>query len=52
MDAVPAVVLGRGLDILAWNRMARALLGDCAAWEPQERNMARQVFLGDNARSL
>ncbi|MCQ6556796.1 helix-turn-helix transcriptional regulator [Streptomyces sp. C10-9-1] len=52
MDPVPAVVLGRGLDILAWNRMARALLGDFAAWEPQERNMARHVFLDDNARSL
>ncbi|MEU8519553.1 helix-turn-helix transcriptional regulator [Streptomyces sp. NBC_01216] len=52
MDAVPAVVLGRRLDVLAWNRMARALLGDLAAMEPQERNMARMVFLDPNARDL
>ncbi|MEV7674671.1 helix-turn-helix domain-containing protein [Streptomyces sp. NPDC000963] len=52
MDGVPAVVLGRRLDLLAWNRMARALLGDFAAWEPHERNMARMVFLDPNARSL
>ncbi|RSS38220.1 helix-turn-helix domain-containing protein [Streptomyces sp. WAC08241] len=52
MDGVPAVVLGRRLDLLAWNRTARALLGDFAAWEPHERNMARMVFLDPNARSL
>ncbi|MGW0031367.1 helix-turn-helix domain-containing protein [Streptomyces sp. NPDC003314] len=52
MDGVPAVVLGRRLDLLAWNRMARALLGDFTAWEPHERNMARMVFLDPNARSL
>ncbi|MEU0230123.1 MULTISPECIES: helix-turn-helix transcriptional regulator [unclassified Streptomyces] len=52
MDGVPAVVVGRRLDLLAWNRMARALLGDFAAWEPHERNMARMVFLDPNARSL
>ncbi|MBX9423258.1 MULTISPECIES: helix-turn-helix domain-containing protein [Streptomyces] len=52
MDGVPAFVLGRRLDILAWNRMARALLGDFAAWEPAERNMPRMVFLDPNARDL
>ncbi|WP_030217047.1 helix-turn-helix domain-containing protein [Streptomyces bikiniensis] len=52
MDGVPAVVLGRRLDLLAWNRTARALLGDFTAWEPHERNMARMVFLDPNARSL
>ncbi|MFE5510093.1 helix-turn-helix domain-containing protein [Streptomyces sp. NPDC056529] len=52
MDGVPAVVLGRRLDLLAWNRMARALLGDFTTWEPHERNMARMVFLDPNARSL
>ncbi|MFJ4869115.1 helix-turn-helix domain-containing protein [Streptomyces sp. NPDC088757] len=52
MEGVPALVLGRRLDLLAWNRMARALLGDFAAWEPHERNMARMVFLDPNARSL
>ncbi|MET7715179.1 helix-turn-helix transcriptional regulator [Streptomyces sp. NPDC005407] len=52
MDGVPAYVLGRRLDILGWNRMARALLGDFAALPPQERNMARLVFLDPNARDL
>lgn len=52
MDGVPAYVLGRRLDILAWNRMARALLGDMAALPPQERNMAKLVFLDPNARDL
>ncbi|MET9432721.1 helix-turn-helix transcriptional regulator [Streptomyces sp. NPDC006551] len=52
LDGIPAFVLGRRLDILAWNRMARALLGDFAAMEPEERNMARLVFLGPHARDL
>ena len=45
MDGVPAYVLGRRLDVLGWNRLARALLGDFAALPPQERNMVRLVFL-------
>ncbi len=52
MDSVPAYVLGRRLDILGWNRMARALLGDFAALPAKERNMARLVFLDPNARDL
>ncbi|MFI8826034.1 helix-turn-helix transcriptional regulator [Streptomyces sp. NPDC053431] len=52
MEGVPAFVLGRRGDILAWNRMARALLGDFTTWEPRERNMARMIFLDPNARDL
>ncbi|MFE3074194.1 helix-turn-helix domain-containing protein [Streptomyces sp. NPDC059247] len=52
MEGVPAFVGGRRLDVLAWNRMARALLGDFSAMEPGERNVARMVFLGDHARDL
>ncbi|MFC8509789.1 helix-turn-helix transcriptional regulator [Streptomyces sp. NPDC057411] len=52
MEGVPAFVLGRRGDILAWNRMARALMGDLAAMEPRERNMARMVFLDPNTRDL
>jgi transcriptional regulator with XRE-family HTH domain len=52
MEGVPAYLLGRRLDIVAWNRMARALLGDFAALEPDERNMAWQVFLAPGARDL
>ncbi|WP_318208888.1 MULTISPECIES: helix-turn-helix domain-containing protein [unclassified Streptomyces] len=52
MDGVPAFVVGRRLDVLAWNRMARALMGDFEAMEPAERNVARMVFLGPNSRDL
>ncbi|GAA4903345.1 helix-turn-helix transcriptional regulator [Streptomyces coeruleoprunus] len=52
MDSVPAFVLGRRLDILAWNRLGRALLGDFEAMDPQDRNMARHVFLSPSARTL
>lgn len=52
MDSVPAFILGRRLDLLGWNRLARALLGDFAARPPQQRNMAKLVFLDPNARDL
>ncbi|OKI00896.1 transcriptional regulator [Streptomyces sp. CB02923] len=52
MDGVPAYVVGRRLDILGWNRLARALLGDFAAMPPEERNMARQLFLAPATREL
>ncbi|MER7624615.1 helix-turn-helix transcriptional regulator [Streptomyces sp. NPDC126503] len=52
MTEVPALLLGRRLDILAWNRMARAVFGDLETWEPRDRNMARMVFLDPNARDL
>ncbi|MEU3304390.1 MULTISPECIES: helix-turn-helix transcriptional regulator [unclassified Streptomyces] len=52
MDGVPAFFVGRRMDILGWNRMACALLGDLAALPPQERNMARMVFLDPGARDL
>ncbi|MEK9519060.1 helix-turn-helix domain-containing protein [Streptomyces sp. NPDC087908] len=52
MVDVPAFVVGRRLDVLAWNRMARALMGDFEAMDPAERNVARMVFLGPNAHDL
>ncbi|MFF1920591.1 helix-turn-helix transcriptional regulator [Streptomyces sp. NPDC058221] len=52
MDSVPAYVLGMRMEILASNRMARALLGDETALPPEERNMARIVFLDPDARDL
>lgn len=48
----PALVLGRYLDILAWNRLATALLGDLAALEPRHRNYVRMTFLDPYLRSL
>jgi transcriptional regulator with XRE-family HTH domain len=52
MDAlhhVPAMVLGRRMDVLAWNPLAAALITDFGALPPAERNMIRIVFGGDDA---
>ena len=54
---VPALVIGRFLDVLAWNRMAHALVAghldrnapDHSADRP---NAARMVFLDPHAREL
>ncbi|MGI5292834.1 helix-turn-helix domain-containing protein [Nonomuraea polychroma] len=48
----PAVVFGRYLDILAWNRLGAALLGDLAAMPPKHRNYVRMIFLDDHVRFL
>ncbi|QNP70545.1 helix-turn-helix domain-containing protein [Streptomyces roseirectus] len=45
MDGVPAYILGRRTEILAWNRSASAVFGDWSALPPAERNWARLVFL-------
>ncbi|MBL7258536.1 helix-turn-helix transcriptional regulator [Paractinoplanes lichenicola] len=47
--ATPAVVLGRHLDVLAWNTMAEALLGDPADYPPDRLNMLMLMF--DDART-
>ncbi|AZQ74712.1 MULTISPECIES: helix-turn-helix domain-containing protein [Streptomyces] len=52
MEGVPAYVLGRRTDVIAWNRLACALLGDFPAVPPQRRNMIRQLFLDPAAREL
>ncbi|MER6121891.1 helix-turn-helix transcriptional regulator [Streptomyces sp. NPDC001795] len=44
-DGVPAYIVGRHADILAWNRMAAAVFGDWAELPQQERNWARMAFL-------
>jgi transcriptional regulator with XRE-family HTH domain len=48
----PAFVLGRRMDILATNRLCRALLADFDAMPAGERNHARWVFLDPRAREL
>ncbi|MGW0863983.1 MULTISPECIES: helix-turn-helix domain-containing protein [Streptomyces] len=45
IETVPAYIVGRRSDILAWNRMAAALFGDWAELPAPERNWARLVFL-------
>lgn len=52
MTDMPALVVGRRTDILATNRMVRALYTDFDALPHRERNMARFVFLDENARTL
>ncbi|HWC82620.1 MAG TPA: helix-turn-helix transcriptional regulator [Pseudonocardiaceae bacterium] len=48
----PAFVLGRGMDVLATNRLARALITDFGALPARERNMARFILLDESAREL
>ncbi|MCX4527733.1 helix-turn-helix transcriptional regulator [Streptomyces sp. NBC_01551] len=45
MDGVPAYLVGRRQDVVAWNRLGAAVFGDFGALPPQERNLVRQVFL-------
>jgi transcriptional regulator with XRE-family HTH domain len=52
LTEVPAVVLGRRLDVLDSNHLARALYTDFEALPRGERNMARFVFLDETAREL
>ena len=55
MSPLPALVLGRWTDVLAWNDPARELLADPAApqaWEPPGVNWTREMFLGTHLRSL
>jgi transcriptional regulator with XRE-family HTH domain len=48
---VPAAIYGRCSEIHAWNAMATALLVDFGTLPPEERNMARLVFLNDEVAS-
>jgi len=52
LDAQPALVLGRRSDVLASNRMARALFTDFERMRPADRNYARWMLLSDEARAL
>jgi transcriptional regulator with XRE-family HTH domain len=52
MTETPAIITGRRLDVLATNRMGRALLTDFDALPHRERNMARFIFLDEAARDL
>ncbi|HZE32029.1 MAG TPA: helix-turn-helix transcriptional regulator [Actinoallomurus sp.] len=52
MTETPALIIGRRLDVLASNRLARALLTDFDALPHRERNIARFVFFDEAARGL
>jgi transcriptional regulator with XRE-family HTH domain len=48
---VPAFVMGRRADVLAWNPLAHALYG-FGDQSPEERNSARHTFLRPEARTF
>ncbi|MFF4274141.1 helix-turn-helix domain-containing protein [Streptomyces sp. NPDC001536] len=53
LSVAPGVILGRHLDILAWNPMAAALFGtDFAKVPQQQRNYVRQLFAAPAMRTL
>ncbi|MBF9066808.1 helix-turn-helix domain-containing protein [Streptacidiphilus fuscans] len=52
MDTVPAYILGRRCELLAWNRMACALLGALGALPPEQRNFAWMVFMDPAAHEF
>jgi transcriptional regulator with XRE-family HTH domain len=52
LDPMPAYLLGRRLDIIGWTRVGSALVGDFAALPREQRNLARLVFLGADAKEL
>jgi transcriptional regulator with XRE-family HTH domain len=52
MHDVPALVLHRGMDVLAWNRGAAALLTDFGARPVHERNLIWLTFLDPQVRAL
>ncbi|HEY7485575.1 MAG TPA: helix-turn-helix transcriptional regulator [Streptosporangiaceae bacterium] len=56
-DSVPALVIGRRCDVLAWNRMAHALLAAHLDFESPHRpadrpNLVRMTFLDPHYRDL
>jgi transcriptional regulator with XRE-family HTH domain len=52
LHELPALVIGRRTDVLAWNPLAAALLADWGALPREQRNTARHFFLDDGAREL
>ncbi|MGW7693802.1 helix-turn-helix transcriptional regulator [Streptomyces asiaticus] len=52
LDGEPALVLGRRSDVLAANRMAKALFADFDKIPPRQRNYARWILLSEKAHSL
>ncbi|MFF9184310.1 MmyB family transcriptional regulator [Streptomyces misionensis] len=52
LTATPAIVLGRYMDVLAWNPAAAALYTDFGAIPVQRRNYVRLVFTDPVIRAL
>ncbi|WP_019608935.1 helix-turn-helix domain-containing protein [Nocardiopsis sp. CNS-639] len=52
LAATPAIVLGRRMDILAWNRLAAAMITDFGQVSPKHRNYVRILFTDPAMRTL
>lgn len=52
LTATPAIVLGRRMDVLAWNALGAALVTDFAAVPEKERNYVRLLFTDPALRRL
>ncbi|WP_051468786.1 helix-turn-helix domain-containing protein [Actinomadura oligospora] len=52
LGTTPAYVIGRRMDVLAWNPMAAALIMDFGAVPPGQRNMLWHAFCDPAARQL
>jgi hypothetical protein len=50
LDDTPALVCDATYDVLAWNPMAAALIGDFSTLPPSERNVVWRFFTDPNAR--
>ncbi|MGK4579790.1 helix-turn-helix transcriptional regulator [Kitasatospora sp. HPMI-4] len=48
----PAMIMNDRSDVLAWNRLAAALIADFPGLPRPDRNMARQIFLAPDARRI
>ncbi len=52
LGPTPAFVLGRRMDVLAWNPMAAILLGDFERFPVSRRNMLWLLFMDAHSRAL
>ncbi|MFJ8021505.1 helix-turn-helix domain-containing protein [Streptomyces sp. NPDC096311] len=52
LTATPAIVLGRHMDILAWNSLAAALVADFSGIPEKKRNYVRLLFTDPAMRTL
>jgi transcriptional regulator with XRE-family HTH domain len=52
LPGLPAMVIGRRMDVLAWNQLAAALIVDWGTLPREHRNSARHFFLDEGARDL
>ncbi|GAA4636638.1 helix-turn-helix transcriptional regulator [Actinoallomurus vinaceus] len=51
-EGVPAYLIGRRADVLAWNRMAAAVFTDFGALEPARRNWGRMIFFNEDVQAV